>query len=434
MERSKLAAVIALWFVFVSAIAQLFFILHYSTNVIFADQLNYVLLLDHWDWQLLFSDFNGHRLVLPRLLFVALARLTHCDVRWEIFLNWVLLQCCVVLLFLILKKSVEKRWHWITGLSLVYFLVPQYVDDLLWGMQNCVQMNQLAVIAAVYLMTIRPRSWKLDAGFILLLIIATFSFANGLVVWVVLFPLFMMSGSEDARYQPEFLRWQRPRAAWFFTTACVVLTAYFWNFQNYPRLTGFWQAPLELFLYFFAYLGSGIIVLGGYHYLPLAFYVFVGMLLCAIFAAGLFCGKFNIKKNLAPISLALFILGTAAMTALGRAYIFSAEGAFIPRYMITNMLFPVLLVNLAAQARGVKRRLSLVAIILAVILALEIIPGWLVSISSGVTWKAMQKEHVLTLRSYRAVSDEKLYEYYRCVPDLRAKLEILEKIKYNIFR
>jgi hypothetical protein len=421
MKKYWLAGFAVALFLSISSAAQLFMVSRYSANVIFSDQVEYAPLLEHADWHQLWADFQGHRRVFPKLLFLFTARLTRWDVRAETFLNWVFLQASVILLFFILKKHVTRRNLWIAGLSLVYFLVPQYYLDLLWGIQNCVQMNLLCVVWAVYLLSGDRATARTDIAVIALLTVATFSFASGLAAWPALLPLF-------AAGRPR----GRLRIYAFAAAALAVYFFYFRDYHGYARLASIPGDPWKLISYFFSYLGGGAVVLEEYYRFPQELYTAAGMVLAAFFAAGFFYGKAHIQNKLPQICLALFILGTALMTALARTYTWD-DNALDSRYVIMSMLFAVLVINIHLRGGNEAKPLALPVVILLIVLAVEIIPGWRAGMRGAQDWKAKMLEEAKVLRSYRTVPDGRLKENFVYSRGVRDKLAILEKLKYNIF-
>jgi hypothetical protein len=122
------------------------------------------------------------------------------------------------------------------------------------------------------------------------------------------------------------------------------------------------------------------------------------------------------------------------MTALARAYFSPRVDALEPRYLVTSMLFPVLVVNIYLRGGDEKKPLTPAGIVLLLVLALEIFPGWRAGVSAAAIWKNRQIGQVAVLRAYHSASDQQLYETFVDTRGVREKLAILEKLKYNIFR
>src|SRR2546423_15338304 len=65
---------------------------HYGVNVPYGDEWSVLGLMGKWDsHQLILADFysahNGHRILVPRLIYLALTQLTHGNLRAEMFFS-----------------------------------------------------------------------------------------------------------------------------------------------------------------------------------------------------------------------------------------------------------------------------------------------------------------------------------------------------------
>jgi len=129
----------------------------------------------------------------------------------------------------------------------------------------------------------------------------------------------------------------------------------------------------------------------------------------------------------------LFILGTALMTALARAYTWDPS-ALDSRHLTASMLFPVLVVNMYLTGGTERKPLALPGTIVLGMMALAILPGWRAGISRSAAWSAGQRGQVAVLKAYRTVPDDTLYANFIVTGSVRANLSILEKMRYNIFR
>jgi hypothetical protein len=85
---------------------------HYGVNVPYGDEWSILTFLGKWDsHELTFADFyathNGHRILLPRLVFLALAQLAPGSLKAEMFFSLLLCTLTSLGLYLLLRRSVS---------------------------------------------------------------------------------------------------------------------------------------------------------------------------------------------------------------------------------------------------------------------------------------------------------------------------------------
>lgn len=85
---------------------------HYGVNVPYGDEWSVLTLLGKWDsHQLTFADFygahNGHRILIPRLIYLALIQLTHGSLRAEMFFSLFLCILTSAGIYLLLWRTVR---------------------------------------------------------------------------------------------------------------------------------------------------------------------------------------------------------------------------------------------------------------------------------------------------------------------------------------
>lgn len=181
----------------------LILILKYAVRVPFGDQWIFAPLLVRFfegklDFADLISQHNDSRYLFPRLIFIPLAYLSHWEVRYEMLVT--LLVACVVsfniyrLNRLTLNINLGKRIIILLITNLLIFS-PMQVENWLWGIQLIVFMPILCVTFSVL---VAYSQLKILYKFLIcmaLSTISTFSYANGVLCWVVVFPILAMSSS-----------------------------------------------------------------------------------------------------------------------------------------------------------------------------------------------------------------------------------------------
>ena len=322
-------------------IALLFLVAMYSRYALdfpYADQWDFVPFLEkasagQLGWRDFWAQHNEHRLVFPRLLMLALALPSHWNVYWELAANVVLALATWVALCLLARNS-GRALHQGSNkplyliFALLVFSLSQWGNWFLgWQLQEF--MNVLAAVLALAALT-----WKRVPGAGLLAaagfgIIATYSFANGLLVWPIgLFLLWLQRAERGARF--------RLHAALWCAMAAAVLLSYFAGYESQPHHTPLLSAlrqPFHCAFYVLGYLGqpagraadfiSIVIEILGLGTGPGAqvFCIlmgFLGLLFWGVTLAQLRFSGAPTRPLHFWTALALYAFGTATLTALGR--------------------------------------------------------------------------------------------------------------------
>src|SRR5437773_6033050 len=180
----------------------LYTVVKFSVPVPFLDEWDLVPLLEKmYGGSLTLDDLwklhNEHRLLFPQLIMLGLARLTDWDLRYEMAASMLL----AAGIFLLLVRQVgitarklavpELRWA-IPLFSVIVFSISQY-QNWLWGWQLEILLSVFGVIGGIVLLANPPFTWLRFGGAAVLGIVASYSFGNGGVFWLVgLFALFVV--------------------------------------------------------------------------------------------------------------------------------------------------------------------------------------------------------------------------------------------------
>jgi hypothetical protein len=228
----------------------------------YLDQWEFPLfLVKYYDGTLGFGDFwaqhNEHRLISPRLLMLAMALATDWNIYFELAVNFLLgsllfILCC---LFLRAMQHGTIRMPWfIVIIAPLLFSLSQWGNWFL-GWQLQVFMNLVAV-AGTFLLLADPKQGLLRYfGAMILAVVATYSFANGLLVWPLGAILIGFAAPKISR--ELYLR----LAIWVLLGTAVAAT-YLYGYQSpehHPPLSSIFEKFLQFPLYVFGYLGQPVL-------------------------------------------------------------------------------------------------------------------------------------------------------------------------------
>jgi hypothetical protein len=183
-------------------------ILKYGVNVPFSDDWNQVWLFQEASQGTLsFGDLmvqnNDSRLFFPNLLNIALAFLTNWNVKYEmlvIFLLACLISFNVYQLGKVTIEGSQLKRLILFLLSNLFIFAPIQAENWLWGWQStnyipiaCITTSFL-VVAYLGLST-KTKASTCIALCMMLATISTFSFAPGMLAWILVFPVLALSGT-----------------------------------------------------------------------------------------------------------------------------------------------------------------------------------------------------------------------------------------------
>ncbi|MBX3177103.1 MAG: hypothetical protein KF886_07080 [Candidatus Hydrogenedentes bacterium] len=342
------------------ALALLYKLYHYGLYFPYWDAWHFALFLekaagegvglaDFW------AQHNEHRSVFPRLVMYALASLSGWNVAWELAANVLLATATLLLLaraaWLPFPPG-ERPW-WL--IPLFAFLVYSWaqMENWIWGWQIHVFLNVAAVVFAALLLSGPQLTPLRFAASIFAVVVASFSFANGLLAWIALAPLVLLRPgiAREARIIYSLL---------WIAAGLLVIQLYLIDYAKpgvSPSIGAVLRAPRQFLGFVVLYLGAPITGLftrlpwhgvalpaGPLDYLAGA----VGLLALPLLAARLYR---NDRASLAPMlpwaGLALYVLGSAAVTAAGRAAL-GLDQAMTSRYTTITTLYWCALAALVA--------------------------------------------------------------------------------------
>ena len=297
----------------------------YGVNVPFWDQWDCpgIVLLKAHAGNLAFGDLlaqhNESRMPFPKIIFLLLAKLTGWNTRYETLLTF--MGACLVSLniYILLKRTSTITFH--TQLVLLFLLnllifSPMQYMNFLWGMEL---VNFIPIICISTCLAIVYSNLGDALKFILFSILATistYSFANGLLCWIIVFPLLIFR-----THKKTFdIRWL---VLVGISTAILLVdvSVYFYDYSkptHHPSFLAALFSPLKTALAFLTFIGAP---LGEKEQIPSAIF---GVILIGLFSA--VCVRlFNtIRKGVSIdaylpwLALGIYSILNGLMVSLGR--------------------------------------------------------------------------------------------------------------------
>jgi hypothetical protein len=336
----------------------------------------------------LWAQHNEHRLLFPRLIMLALARLSGWNTHAEMLANVILAAGIFGLLVYQLRATArftQMAWVRIVPmLALAVFSLNQAENW--WGGWNIqIFLNVLTVSASLILLAAPTRRLGALALALGCGIVATYSYSTGLLIWPLGLLLLIMRSD----------RWTQRNAAWIIAWICgggLTIASFFYHYTwtaQTPTLAELLSNPGRYLTYTFTYLGAAP-TRGAVEYLfglltgdrrafcnlgdsDLCGYVNSSAIAAGAIGIALFLlivrsllRRLPLQALLAYLGLGLYALGTGAFTSLGRAN-YGNHQALAQRYATNASLFWLALVILLAlhahmSPANVLKRTSVIAL------------------------------------------------------------------------
>lgn len=272
----------------------------------------------------LFAQHNESRKFFPRIVFFYLARLSGWNVKWEMASSLVVACAVVAVTWFLLRRQLDRVtaigataaaamlilspvqwWNWMFGIQLVVFIPPLMLGVALLSLRRGAVVP--AAAAAV---------------------IATFSFANGILLWIALIPSLVFGASHRKR---AALIWSAAGA----TTGLL----YFWTYQKprgHPPLILPFEAPLQFTGYSLAFLGHPL----AWNRSLIVSMAVGAVLVLAFIACVTLAARARNSAALPWIAFGLYAALSAAAAAAGRLRLGLAQ-SLEPRYATFSVYFAV---------------------------------------------------------------------------------------------
>ncbi len=392
--------------------------------------------------QLSFSDLwaqhNEHRIVLPRLVMLALDWASRWNILYELYAN----VAFALLTFLFLWKLLRTTLHQISPTfalmlavlsSMFTFSLAQW-ENWTWGWQVAFFMNALGGVVAVWSLSRWPADWRGPAVAFGAALFSIFSSANGLVLLGIL-PLGVLLGRQSRRDVVALA---------LAVLGGAVLWLYFTGYAkpaHHPDPLYFMAHPAEYLAFVLVYLGAPV---GAWRPKPALVFGLLGLLVLCGSAGWLWWRAPASRSVILPwLLLAVYAVGSGAATGLGRAG-FGTNQALASRYTTFSGLFWISLFVVGAVAftlafprGGAHGRLALPAA--AVVALLTVFVGIGYAITSSRAYSVLKIHHARLLKSkdcllyYTRASDTCLETVYPSASDVREWARTLERLRLGPF-
>ena len=175
----------------------------------------------------LWSQHNESRKLVPRLIYLPLFLIAGWDVRLGLAL--VLGMVCLgsLGLYVLVCRTVSPAGRAVAfGLMNLLLFSPRQYENFLYGIQWETFAPGFALVLAL-IVNLSARSFRCNA---VLALLSTYTFANGMLLWVLAFPLAAQSSPETQASSSSKLFW---RVA-YILAAAVSVTCYFVSYQHPP--------------------------------------------------------------------------------------------------------------------------------------------------------------------------------------------------------
>lgn len=421
--------------VILPALLLLYYIAAFSVNVVFWDEWGMIETIRRitggtFSIFELFRQHNEHRIFFPRIALLLIGGLSKYNTIASQTFSWAIICFCTLVIF----KSFRKNLTWSDYPKLLLVFLPvsallfsfrQY-ESILWSFEISLYLMIFGVVAAFACLR---ESKKTDSWFaisVLGAILATFSFASGMMVWPVGLVQILLSERSDWR-----------KAILWCLAGTLVVASYLNGYvmpPDSPPLTDVFKDPLGAATYFLVLIGA-----------PLSFNAAdagaagLVMVLCTtwIFALA-FRGRI-VQGNALWLSFILFTILSSSVTVLGRAA-GGTPGALSSRYTFSTSLGIIgvylLAVSISDKLSIKGKNFGFHALVTLIVL------GLIVSYSGGLKagqidmeWKEVA---AYILKTYKIQSNENLRKYLFPrdrveTSTLRDLAELLERKKMSVF-
>ncbi|MEH1894346.1 MAG: hypothetical protein V7K94_03315 [Nostoc sp.] len=381
----------------------------YSVNVPYWDQWAIAPLFEKFhNGSLGFSDLiaqhNESRKFFPRLVFIGLGFLTGWDVRYEMLIIFLLASIVSFNLYrlsnLTIQGSLIKRLSIAIITNLLIFAPIQW-ENWLWGIQVVVFVP-IACITTCLLIAYSQLSSKSKFFLsICLCTISTFSYANGLLSWVVVYPVLFVKCQDIFSNK----KWLILGSAFAFITNTV---AYFYNYKkpsHHPSFSEGLVHPVHAINYFLSFLGAPLGL--GNRETSLIISPLIGLALILILLASCiylvrFVKELPLLHSIVVwLSIATYSLISAIITTSGRVG-FGVEQSLSSRYttfsvyLTISLIYIVVIIyddirNKSFLSNYTKLQYSSMSFLTAIILILHL----LTSIQAIITMHDVRKDRLL---------------------------------------
>ena len=279
----------------------------------------------------LIQQYTDSRPLFTNLLTVASVLLTDWNLKAEMYFNVVLAGCTLLLLLAIYRRQHgENAALAVLPFSMLIFSLAQHTSWR-WAIQSQYFFLVLFVALGLWSLEKGGSKWPSLCLAAFFSLCATFSYANGFLVWFVIVPVLWKLDYRRAGY---FLFWLMATSA--------ALGSFFYGYRLQVIGEGFLLEPLPLLQFTAAFLGNALTASRA----PWDYGHFLGI--ACIGGAGLLLFLSNLlylrrlwpaSKLVAWMALAGFVVASGLLAGLGRGSHFGLEGSLAGRYTTLSSVF-----------------------------------------------------------------------------------------------
>ena len=400
-----------------------------SISIPYWDQWEFVPLLGAFfggkPWFHLLVDFhNEHKLIFPRIIFLASAVTTKWDVIVENYIN-LLFICITLIVNWKLLKETGRSLIILVPISWLLFSLQQW-ENYLGGWPMAIPVMVSAVVVSIFYLNRVGANGYYIVPALISGACASFSFLEGLLLWPLgLLQMLMVRGKKWA-----FLAW--------IIGGGLTIGFYFMGYHKPPGTPDvfiFLKNPLGYIKYIMGYLGSGL----SEDSLRQSF-VYGAILVVFFISAVLFqMLKMRRWKNLVPwIMMGLFSLLCGGMIGIGRLG-YGVDQALSSRYISISSIFIISTLILSAISAVdfykktkhillkdfIVTSLLVTTMILFLGFANSYISGW----REGYYQKLIRGQFSRSLYDMKKANDDELKMIYWNVEILKERATILKNLK-----
>ncbi|WP_237396664.1 chloride channel protein [Okeania sp. KiyG1] len=302
-------------------------------------------------WQDLIAQHNESRKLFPRLIFLGLAYLTNWDVRYEMLVIFMLACLVSVNIYRLNRLTVNANLLTTSVIALLANLLifsPIQYDNWFWGIQLVVMMPIACITTAISVIYSYFNTRYKFLICMMLCIISTFSYSNGMIAWVIVLPVLTLV---TAKSTSDLLKQKWLFLSWIAVSISNIII-YFYDYQKpklSPSLIPAFRHPEQTLHFFLAFLGSPLG--SGFEISPLTSSIFIGGVEIGIFSC-LFIYLLKHIKNLhlfqrtiGWIMIAFYSIISALITAVGRVG-FGLESALSSKYTTFSLYLIIAIIHL----------------------------------------------------------------------------------------
>lgn len=379
---------------------------------------------NHLPIAFLFEQHNEHRLIFPKIVMLALAYFSDWNHAYELILGFCLASMifCFSAKILYHKKEISDDIKFIGLLLISLTLFSIYQDEnWLWGWQNQIFLSILAAMTSFYCLIFKTNSLGFFCA-ILAAIVASFSFANGLLVWLIGFFILLL-----------FLPNKRFLSIWIVVSISIFII-YFYSYHSlahHPSILVFLQIP-HLFLgYVITFLGGAIFplstvsrfilgILGVLAFIYISYFIFVK-------------NKSQTPYVVFGLCLSLFGILSAFATAVGRCGFGMGQG-HSSRYTSISGMFWVGLILMATHFyMEMKPKIWLKYFLISLLLVSSYC-NIRFYVSHYLKMSDTKEIEIEKLKNFQNLTDAELAKFYPNTTYVKERAVLLKKYKLSVFK